>query len=836
MRPRLDLRPDRERQRAWVILDGRKLASLREGDREGLKALTTWLVDAQWVTVEEAAAVQGVQPRTVKSYQATYARRGNSADLVDRRHFNPGQQKEYRMEAHKATLIRCATLNLLREEKNSERGLAQEVGVDDRTVGRCLQRIGWRAAEEAGLAEEVAAYLDAERQRAYWAGVAGEPLEGMQSIPPVAGAPPSSGAALSDQSPREWQRPQGGLVGVALGVAHLAANGAYESLERLVEKPLSALHRWSPRQVWHTLLTYQMASGGGRLSQIKYFSWGSVRGLLNVGRGLSASSLRNWLAEAAQQAKEKVRVRRSDGSEETLSRLRDYQEEVVAQRKQRGLIQGRAVYLDDYVNAVFRREPIARTKHGTRYGLCKAFRRHMAQDVDTGQAATCPLGPSDVTPLSVVQRVVEIINGGLDRAAPGQRLDLVIADRWWSVKDVVRWALGAGPKLLTWGKDIKSIRDALAEVSEEELKEHPVTVQVRDEASGELVERVESYRLDTELSISGLEEPVRGVVEWDGVPGSQKGVRLVVGVPREEMGEEEVVNGLRFRQRVEILLKQMQRRVNLSAFGGGEAQVRPAVVEKPDKEGQQKLLKNRRQVVTRRANDQARLQEVAEEIAQIRRGEGSTNGLKLGLRDLKRLARDLERRIQGATDRLDELDSWLQWATGEGPQPEEKPVAELDLTREAILTQVKLEVFTAQETLLDDFVEQALKPVLREEAERQAAERRRLDKRSTAKGREGEPLSTDVEELYRRKVENLERETILKRLLSQQGEFVRHKTERLILVVADRFENRRMQTAYERYCVLLNHRDIRVPMDAGESWRLLFTYHLDAPSSSAQFK
>ena len=60
MRPRLDLRPDRERGRAWVILDGRKLISLREGDREGLKALMTWLVDAQWVTIEEAAAVQGV--------------------------------------------------------------------------------------------------------------------------------------------------------------------------------------------------------------------------------------------------------------------------------------------------------------------------------------------------------------------------------------------------------------------------------------------------------------------------------------------------------------------------------------------------------------------------------------------------------------------------------------------------------------------------------------------------------------------------------------------------------------------------------------------------------
>ena len=163
-------------------------------------------------------------------------------------------------------------------------------------------------------------------------------------------------------------------------------------------------------------------------------------------------------------------------------------------------------------------------------------------------------------------------------------------------------------------------------------------------------------------------------------------------------------------------------------------------------------------------------------------------------------------------------------------------MAELDLTRDSILTQLKLEVFTAQETLVDDFIEQALKPVLREEAERQAAERRQQDKRLTAKGQEGEPLGTDVEELYQIKLANLERETILKRLLNLHGEFVRHKTKRIILVVADRFEDRRMQAAYERYCVILNQRDIRVPMDDGEPWRLLFTYHLDIPSSSAQFK
>jgi hypothetical protein len=460
----------------------------------------------------------------------------------------------------------------------------------------------------------------------------------------------------------------------------------------------------------------------------------------------------------------------------------------------------------------------------------------MAQDVDTGHAVTCPLGPSDVTPLTVVKRVGEIINGGLDRVAPGWQLDLVIADRWWSVKEVIRWALAKGPQLLTWGKDIKSIRDALEQVSEEELKKHPVTVQVRDEASGELVERRMSYRLDTELSISELKEPVRCVVEWDGDPQSKKQARLAVGVEREEMGEEEVVDGLRFRQRVEILLKQLQRRVNWSTFGGGQAHLRPSGLQKPDEEARQKIEQNRRQVATRRVNDQARLKEAERELEKLRQGEAPTNGLKLGIQDLKRLVKGLKQRIQGATARLEELDSLLAWADGKAARPEEKQVAELDLSRESILTQLKLEVFTAQETLLDDFIEQALKPVLREEAEQQAAERQRLDQRSTAKGREGERLSTDVEALYQTKLHHLQRETILKQLLTLRGEFVRHKTKRIILVVADRFENRRIQAAYERYCLMLNQRDIRVPMDGGEPWRLLFTYHLDAPSSSAQFK
>jgi len=144
-----------------------------------------------------------------------------------------------------------------------------------------------------------------------------------------------------------------------------------------------------------------------------------VRGLLGACSGLSASSLRHWLKAVARQGQETVRVGRSDGQEEVITRLQDYQEEAVAQRMRKGLIQGRAIYLDDYVNAVFRHEPLARTKHGTRYGVCQAFRRHMAQDVDTGHAVTCPLRPADVTPLAVVQDHQWGTGSGLPRLATG---------------------------------------------------------------------------------------------------------------------------------------------------------------------------------------------------------------------------------------------------------------------------------------------------------------------------------------------------------------------------------------------------------------------------------
>ena len=163
--PRLTLQADSENGHIWVTVDEQRLMPLRAGDLEGLKAAMTWLVDGQVISVEDAAAVQGVMSRTDEAYQVTYARTGNSADLMDRRHFNPGQQTAYRMEPYKPELIRCATLNLVRGEGNSERRLAEQLGyvVGDRTVGRHLNDMGWRAAEKAGIvAGDVVIALDGE--------------------------------------------------------------------------------------------------------------------------------------------------------------------------------------------------------------------------------------------------------------------------------------------------------------------------------------------------------------------------------------------------------------------------------------------------------------------------------------------------------------------------------------------------------------------------------------------------------------------------------------------------------------------------------------------------
>ena len=809
-----------------LVVQGLVVLAVPHSDRTGQRWLVQMLFCQGLLSQEEAADLLELSRRTVQRDQAAYQQEQDSVCLVDGRRFNPGQRTAYRLIEHAAELISQWVWNLLTDEPNNGRHLEEQLAglLDDRTIDRALSGLGLSAAEAAGLRQQVQAFLEAVRQAAYWAGVEQRPLE---EVP----------LTLPDEG---WQQQAGDRAALSLATLHLVGNGAYETAKGLRAQRKGLI---SATRAWHTLLTHLVASGGGRLSQAKYQAWASLRGLLG-GRlaGVSASFLRHFVLEAAERGKEPVTVRRSDGSEETITHLRAYQEESVAQRVRRGLVKAQAIWLDCYVNGISRQETIARAWHGTKHWAVKAFRRNVAQDVETGRAVTCPLSPSDVTALTVLQQVVAIIDGGLDRAGVAYRLARVTADRWWSVADVLAYCLAHDLGFLCWAKAVKSVLEALETIDEQDPNWKPIEEPVVDPQSGQVEEQAHDsagrvmgvgYRLETELTVYELPKPLRAIVDWDGEPGGRKVARLAVGVVDTTLETEAVCDELRFRQRVEILLKFLHRRLQLPNFGGGEAVARPdGRVCPSDEETLEKLETEHKKTATRLGNVQARLEQVEAELEHLTAAgkHQPRNSLGLGVQDLRSLGKRLRRQIQRATAKLQELQALIAWGQGQGPAPEQEPEHELDLTREAILTQLKLDVFTAYETLVDEFVELALKPVLREEAERQAAERRRLDKRSTARGREGEPLCTDVETLYQTKVANLERETILEQLLHQPGRHLYHPGEKILVTVAQRFSDRRMQAAYERYCSILNRKQVRVPIDAGEEWLLLFTY--EKPSSS----
>ena len=802
-----------DEETVYLLMQGQVVLEVPRADRTGLRWLVNLLVRKEWLSLAEAADLLRLSLRTVQRDQAAYQERQDSARLVDRRRFNLGQRTTYRVAEHMGELISQWVLNLLTDEPNDGRHLEKQLGVfDDRTIDRALVRLGLSAAEAAGLRQTVQAFLEAVRQAAYWAGVEGKPLE--EAVPTL----PEEG----------WEQQVSGRATLSLVTLHLVGNGAYETAKGLLAQREGLV---SATRAWHTLLTHLVASGGARLSQAKHQAWTSQRALLG-GRllGTSASFLREWVVYVAEKAKEAVTVQRSDGQEEAITRLQAYQEESVAQRVRQGLVKGQAIWLDCYVNGVSRRERIARAWHGTKHWAVKAFRRNMAQDVETGHAVTCPLSPSDVTPLTVLQQVVSIINGGLDRAGKAYRLARVTADRWWSVADVLTYCLEHDLGFLCWAKAVKTVLEALETIDEKDPHWKPIEKQVVDPNSGQVKEEVIGYQLETELTVYELPEPVRAIVDWDGNPGGRKIARLAVGVAETTLSTEAVCDELRFRQRVEILLKFLHRRLQLPNFGGGEAVARPDEQVCPsDEEALKKLETERKKAATRLRNVQARLEQVEAELEHLTADEKHQpcNSLGLGVQDLRSLDKRLRSQIERAKAKLQELKALIAWGKGEGPAPEQETEYELDLTREAILTQLKLDVFTAYETLVDEFIELALKPVLREEAEYQAVERRRLDKRSTANGREGEPLCADVETLYQTKIANLERETILEWLLNQPGRHLYHPQEHILVTVAQRSSDQRMQAAYERYCHILNRRQIRVLVDEEEEWLLLFTYEKD---------
>jgi hypothetical protein len=805
----------RDEKALRLLVQGLPLLEVPNSDRTGQRWLVQQLVRQRRLSLAEAADLLGLSLRTMQRDQAAYEQQQDSACLVDLRRFNLGQRTAYRVTEHLEKLISQWVLNLLTDQPNNGRRLEAQLGgvFDDRTIDRALERLGLSAAEAAGLRQRVQDFLEAVRQAAYWQGVEQRPLEKVVLILPDEG----------------WGQQVTGRATLSLAILHLVGNGVYEAACGLLAKRERLI---SAARAWHTLLIYLLVSGGARLSQAKHLEWTPLRGLL-AGRlvGISASFLRQWMTELAEKAGEEVTVQRSADREEKITCLRAYLEESVAQRVRRGLVKAQAIWLDCYVNGVSRRETIARAWHGTKHWAVKAFRRNIAQDVDTGQAVTCPLSRSDVTPLQVLQQVVEIINGGLERAGVAYRLGRVIADRWWSVAEVLAYCLDEKLGFLCWAKAVKNVLEALDAIYEKDPNWQPLKEQVVNPDSGQVEEKVVGYRLETELTIYELSKPVRAIVDWDGQPRGRKVARLAVGVTEASLGTAGVCNELRFRQRVEILLKFLQRWLQLPNFGGGEAVARPDERVCPGDEELKKLETEYKKTATRLRNAESRQEEVEAELEHLEadKKHQPRNSLGLGVQDLRSLSKRLREQIERAKAKLQELQVMIAWGKGQGPEQETE--CELDLTRETILAQLKLDVFTAYQTLVDEFIELALKPVLREEAERQAAERRRLDKRSTAKGREGEPLSTDVETLYQTKVANLERETILKRLLNQPGRHLYHRGERILITVAQRFSDRRMQAAYERYCAIINRRHIRVPLDDGEEWLLLFTY--EKPPSPA---
>ena len=584
------------------------------------------------------------------------------------------------------------------------------------------------------------------------------------------------------------------------------------------------------------LMLYLLASGGQRLSQAKHFVWSKISGLLAGKSALSASTLRNWLLTLEIRAKESIVVLRQDQKSETITRLRDYQEESIALRHQAGLIVGSKLYLDDYVNALFRHEPIVRTKHGTKAHMVKAFRRHVCQDIETGLPVTCPLGPSNSTSSQVLEQIVSLVNGGLGRVE-SEGLQMVVADRWWSNEPAIRSAQKLEVGLLTWTKNDPSIKKAMNEISdtewfkssanqESDAKSHMIIKQQADQDQ----KKEETYYLDSQAMIYQLQQPVRIIAHWNGETEGKKMAALAIGLAPEKHKASELLNYLPYRQRVEILIKDLQRRVQLANFGGGKAIIRQEERDEPSESDQKGWQKNQKQVQTRQKKAELRLDEVEKEIKHLEshRKAEPRNSLALGKNELKQLARSLRGKISSYSKRLAELSGLLAWARGEAEEPACAEVAELDLTREGLLTQMKLDVFTAQETLVNEFVEIGLKPVLRQEASQQAHKRKEQTKRSVAKKKNGQLLTTDVEELIMRKVANLERDTILQRLLAQPGEFLLHPEKRLILSVFQRFRDKRTQSAFELYCPFLNQKGIQIRLDDGPPWRLLFTYHTES--------
>lgn len=93
------------------------------GDKFGQTLHLTWLATAGEISIQSMAQQLGVTERTARKYVKNYRSSGDSTVLLDRRRFNSGQKRAYRIEPHRAQLLEYWIMQLLEGQSVSSRQL-----------------------------------------------------------------------------------------------------------------------------------------------------------------------------------------------------------------------------------------------------------------------------------------------------------------------------------------------------------------------------------------------------------------------------------------------------------------------------------------------------------------------------------------------------------------------------------------------------------------------------------------------------------------------------------------------------------------------------------------
>ena len=112
---------------------------------------------------------------------------------------------------------------------------------------------------------------------------------------------------------------------------------------------------------------------------------------------------------------------------------------------------------------------------------------------------------------------------------------------------------------------------------ESDRKSHMIIKQQADQDQ----KKEETYYLDSQAMIYQLQQPVRIIAHWNGKTEGQKLAALAIGLAADKHKASKLLNYLPYRQRVEILIKGLQRRVQLANFGGGKAIIRQEERDEP---------------------------------------------------------------------------------------------------------------------------------------------------------------------------------------------------------------------------------------------------------------